>query len=240
MISVCQRSLKWTAAARGMLWALSLSSCATDPGAPNPGLERRQPILGAAAATEENVVLQWDEAALAAIRQTHPGPPQAARALAIAHTSMFDAWAAYDAVAVGTRLGGTLRRPAAERTLPNKERAVSYAAYRALVDLFPSQTPAFDALMANLGYAPNDFSTDVTTAVGIGNVAAAAVIAFRHHDGSNQLGDLHPGSYSDYNAYAPVNTPDHINDPNRWQPLRVSDGHGGTVIQTFTLPSGDG
>lgn len=163
MISVCQRSLKWTAAARGMLWAVSLSSCATDPGAPNPGLERRQPILGAAAATEENVVLQWDEAALAAIRQTHPGPPQAARALAIAHTSMFDAWAAYDAVAVGTRLGGTLRRPAAERTLPNKERAVSYAAYRALVDLFPSQTPAFDALMANLGYAPNDFSTDVTT-----------------------------------------------------------------------------
>jgi len=58
----------------------------------------------------------------------------------------------------------------------------------------------------------------------------------RHHDGSNQLGDLHPGSYSDYTAYAPVNTPDHINDPNRWQPLRVSDGHGGTVIQTFIAP----
>jgi hypothetical protein len=236
MVTAWERTLKRTAAAGGMLWAVSLSSCATDSSAPNPGLELRRPILGAAATTEENVLLKWDEAALAAIRQTRPGPPQAARALAIAHTSMFDAWAAYDAVAVGTRLGGTLRRPAAERTLPNKERAVSYAAYRALVDLFPSQTPAFDALMANLGYPPNDFSTDVTTAIGIGNAAAAAVIAFRHHDGSNQLGDLHPGSYSDYTGYAPVNTPDQINDPNRWQPLRVSDGHGGTGIQTFVAP----
>lgn len=218
-----------------MLWAVSLSSCATDPGAPNPALELRQPILGAPATREDNVLLQWDDAALAAIRHVHPGPPQVARALAVIHTSIFDAWAAYDAVAVGTRLGGMLRRPATERTLQNKERVVSYAAYRALVDLFPSQAPTFDALMANLGYAPNDTSTDVTTATGIGNVAAVAVIAFRHHDGSNQLG-VHPGGYSDYTGYAPVNTPDQINDPNRWQPLRVSDGQGGTVIQTFVAP----
>ena len=38
-------------------------------------------------------------------------------ALALAHTCIYDAWAAYDRTAVGTRLGGTLRRPARERRL---------------------------------------------------------------------------------------------------------------------------
>jgi hypothetical protein len=101
MVTVWRRPFKWMAAAGGTLWSVSLSSCATDPSAPSPGLEPHQPVLGAAETNEENAVLQWAEATLADIRQAHPGPPQAARALAIAHTSMFDAWATYDAVAVG-------------------------------------------------------------------------------------------------------------------------------------------
>jgi hypothetical protein len=52
---------------------------------------------------------------------------------------MFDARAAYDARALGTRYGGTLRRPAPERTLENKNKAISFAAYATLVDLFPSR-----------------------------------------------------------------------------------------------------
>ncbi len=59
---------------------------------------------------------------------------------------------------------------------------------------------------------------------------------FRHGDGSNQLGDLHPGAYSDYTGYQPVNTPDHINDPNRWQPLRFSDGQGGFAVPGYIGP----
>ena len=54
---------------------------------------------------DDNVVLQWNAVALQAIRDTAPAPPVAARALAITHTAMFDAWAAYDRKAVGTRLG---------------------------------------------------------------------------------------------------------------------------------------
>jgi hypothetical protein len=50
-----------------------------------------------------------------------------ARALAVCHTCVFDAWAAYDRVAVGTRLGGELRRPPRERTLANKSKAISFA-----------------------------------------------------------------------------------------------------------------
>ncbi len=161
-----------------------------------------------------------------------------ARALAVLHTCIYDAWAAYDSTAVGTRLGGTLRRPAAERTLANKNEAISYAARAALVDLFPGPTEAakFNDLLASLGYDPTNTSTGTSTPSGIGNVAAQAVLAFRHGDGSNQVGDLHPGSYSDYTGYAPVNDPDHINDANHWQPLRVSDGHGGSVVQKYIAP----
>jgi hypothetical protein len=50
---------------------------------------------------------------------------------------------------------------------------VSFAAYRALVDLFPTQTAAFTAVMASLGYDPANSSTDITTPAGVGNVAAA-------------------------------------------------------------------
>jgi len=185
---------------------------------------------------QESVILRWDEAELTAVRDAHIGPPMVARALAVAHTAMFDAWAAYDARAVGTRLGGSLRRPSSERTNENKEKAVSFAAYRALVDLFPSDKPNFDALMQNLGFDHNDASTDVTTPAGIGNTAAAAVIAFRHHDGSNQLGDLAPGSYSDYTGYKSVNSPTEVVDPNRWQPLLVQDATGATVAQTYIGP----
>ena len=62
------------------------------------------------------------------LRDSRLGPPMVARALAIVHTCMYDAWAAYDRAAVGTRLGGGLRRPHGQRTLPNKVRAISFAA----------------------------------------------------------------------------------------------------------------
>ncbi len=57
--------------------------------------------------------------------------------LAIIVTSMYDAWAAYDDKAVGTRLNDKLRRPKSEHTQSNKEKAIAYAAYRAMLDLFP-------------------------------------------------------------------------------------------------------
>ncbi|MGZ5544659.1 MAG: DUF6851 domain-containing protein, partial [Limisphaerales bacterium] len=184
----------------------------------------------------DSLVTDWNAATLQAIRITKPGPPMVARMLAVVQTCEYEAWAAYDANAVGTRLGASLRRPAAERIEANKQKAISYAAYRALADLFPTQKPMADSLMLSMGFDPNDATTDTSTPAGIGNVAATTVLEFRHHDGANQLGDLHAGAYSDYSGYTPVNTPDQIVDPNRWQPLRVSDGHGGYIIQKFVAP----
>ncbi len=188
----------------------------------------------------KSVVRSITDLAHASVIALKPNPPVTARMHGIISTCMFDAWAAYDATAVGTQLKGTLRRPAAERTDVNKQKAVAFAGYRALVDLFPSRKTTFDAAMVSLSYDPTDVSTDTTTPSGIGNTVAAAVVAFRHTDGSNQLGDLHAGTYSDYTGYAPKNAPDTNNpatnvvaDPDHWQPLLVSNGNGGFTVQPF-------
>ena len=82
------------------------------------------------AAGGDSAVLRWNEAALAAIRATRPAPPVAARALAILHTAIFDAWAPFDVVAVGTAgasWGAVARRTASQRTAEHKRAAVSAA-----------------------------------------------------------------------------------------------------------------
>jgi hypothetical protein len=105
-----------------------------------------------AAPTKTNVVLRWNDALLEAVRATKMAPPITARALAITHTAMYDAWTPYTKRAKPTRPGP--RRPQGECTLANKSEAISHAAYAALVDLFPSQKVSFDGLMKDLGYAP--------------------------------------------------------------------------------------
>src|SRR5260370_28552595 len=135
-------------------------------------------VLGQTTASD-NVVLSWNAAALQGVRDSRIGPPMVARALAIVHTCVFDAWAAYDKRAIGTRLGDRLRRPTRERTLANKNEAISFAAYRALVDLFAvDKATVFDPLMIRSGYDPKTLTTDPSTPAGIGNVACAAVLAF--------------------------------------------------------------
>jgi hypothetical protein len=179
------------------------------------------------------VVAQWNVALLDAISQSPFGAPIVARAIAITHTCMYDAWAAYDSSAVGTRLGGALRRPAAERTAANKRKAVSYAAYVALSDLYADQRADFKARLRSLGYSPADSGVDPASPSGIGIAAARAVLAFRHQDGSNQLGHK---PYSDTTHFHSPNTWNHLSDPNLWQPLRLPDGSGRLVVQKYLGP----
>ncbi len=187
-----------------------------------------------------SVISQWNDAALQGVRDAKLGAPMAARTLAIVHTCIYDAWAAYDERAVGTQLRGALRRPPSERTLANKRSAISYAAFRALEDVLPvDKDSVYVPLMKRLGYDPKDHSTDIETPTGIGNVACAAVLEFRHHDKSNQLGDLAQGPYSDWSGYLPVNAPGTVParaaaaDANHWQPLTYVDSNGNLVLQRF-------
>jgi hypothetical protein len=180
-------------------------------------------------------------------RESRLGPPMVARALAIVHTCVYDAWATYDRVALGTRLGDELRVGPSGRTLANKSGAISFAAYRPLLDLFPaSRSTVLDPLIAELGYDPSDESSGADTPAGIGNLAARAVLEFRRRDGANQLGDepggVPGGTYSDYTGFRPANEPMDltaafdratVHDPDRWQPLRYRDATGTPVTPSF-------
>jgi hypothetical protein len=180
-----------------------------------------------ARAADDSRVLLWNEQTLESIRRLPPGPTRAARALAIVHTAIYDAWAAYDPVAVDTRqrLRATpeLRQPATERTQDNKEKAVSFAAYAALVDLFPARQSIFrDYMESPVAEGGLDYrvdGSDTSTAATVGTLAAQAVLDYRHNDGSNQL-----NGYADPcepACYQPVNTWDKILEADRWQPLCV-------------------
>ncbi|HUS66880.1 MAG TPA: vanadium-dependent haloperoxidase [Kofleriaceae bacterium] len=160
-------------------------------------------------------------------------PTIISRQMAIAVTAMYDAWAAYDERAVGTRLGGALRRPPAERTLAAREKAISYAMYRALVDLFPSERDWLADQMRALGQDPNDDSLDRATPQGIGNTAAEAVLAYRADDGANQRGTE---PYGDTTGYAAVNPADRIVDPDRWQPIPFIMADGSTKTLGYLTP----
>lgn len=156
-------------------------------------------------------------------------PTILSRQMAITATAMYDAWAAYDESAVGTMLGGKLRRPAAERTLENKEKAIAYAMYRACLDQFPRFEEYLTSEMSKMGYDPSDNSEDLTTPQGIGNHVSRVLIEYRHNDGANQLGNEQGSNgepYSDYTMYRVVNPNDKIVDPDRWQrlPFTMDDG----------------
>ena len=108
---------------------------------------------------------------------------------------------------------------------------------------FPlDRTAVFDPLMARLGYDSNDTSVDTTKPSGIRNVACAAILDFRHKDGSNQLGTLTSSGvpYVDYIKYIPVNPPTVVPvnpftviDVNHWQTLQCYDASGTFVTQKF-------
>src|SRR5438445_11612348 len=85
-------------------------------------------VLGQTSASD-NVVVRWNAAALQGVRDSRIGPPMVARALAIVHTCIFDAWPAYDKRAVGRMFGAELRGRKSARTFGKKHESMNFAAY---------------------------------------------------------------------------------------------------------------
>lgn len=206
---------------------------------------------GGEPAFEPSVVVRWNQTALEAIRNSPPRPTVNSRALFLLHASMYDAWTAYSPVASSTQLGGLLRRPVAEHSEANKRAAASYAAYGALLRLFPAyeaSSGAFSARMASLGL-PTDQATlasrDPVTPAGIGNIAAETLLEARLNDGSNQAGNYAETVSATYpTPYRPVNSADPAAesslgrpafDPARWQPLRVPNGKATDPLTGFPV-----
>jgi hypothetical protein len=168
-----------------------------------------------------------------------PRPTVTSRILALTWTAIFDAWTRYDDKASPMFLLNVERRPESQRTLANKEIAITYAAYRTMQEYYFSDTAMLRKKMIEFKLDPNNNSLDPETPAGIGNLAAKAVIESRLDDGSNQRGAIanSDGSlYADYTGYNPVNTADQLTDISRWQPKYFSDGNGGKFAPQCLTP----
>jgi len=134
-------------------------------------LERRQPLAA-------NVVLEWNETALATIRVERTPPPPASRALAITHIAMYDAITAID------RRFTPYQVALVASPLTSREAAVASAAHRALTALFPAHQAAFDRqLTSSLAAVPDGVAETLGVALGVR--AANAILAARADDGWN-------------------------------------------------------
>jgi len=192
---------------------------------------------------KHNLAYHWGDIAITCTaRDTEkfrPRPTVTSRYLGLIWTAVFDAWSRYDTKAIPVYLTNVNRRPLQEQTLHNKEIAISYAAYRTMMEYFPTDSVLLRISMEQLGFDPDNASLDVNTAVGIGNLAAKTVIENRYVDGSNQKGQT-PGSdgkpYSDYTGYIPVNSADTLKDLKHWQPKYFSDGKGGKFAPACLTP----
>lgn len=173
---------------------------------------------------EMSIARIWNETALSAIRIDFPNPGVHARNLFHLSAAMWDAWAAYDPVAVGY----LHRETAASTDIPAARReAISYAAYRLLSSRYQRSVNAsasqllIDFLMEDLGY-PTDFtSLEGDSPAALGNRVASALLSWSATDGS-----LEGDNYRDF-SYRPANpaldlsrSGTILQNPNRWQPLR--------------------
>lgn len=187
-------------------------------------------LLPVSSAQAVTVASDWIGAATQGVRNQPQGPTVASRLYGILGTAMYDAWSAYEATPISTVLGDTLQRPTSENTQANKQEAISFAAYRVLTELLPTQTANLTARMNSLGYNPNNTSTDTTTAAGIGNTIAATLMNARRNDGSNQL-----NNYVDTIGYSTPNTPTQVVNIELWTPESVPIDSG-SALQRYLTP----
>jgi PAP2 superfamily len=127
-----------------------------------------------------DVVTDWNNAALDAIRAGNTAPPIASRSLAILHASI------YDAVNGIARTHEPYLVQSAVSSSASREAAASAAAHDTLVNLFPARTSTFDALHAAiLAAIPN--GPQKTAGIVWGEFVANQILAARANDGSDAI-----------------------------------------------------
>ncbi len=191
------------------------------------------------ATAEPSIARVWDEEILTAIRIDKPHPPVHARNLFSLSAAMYDAWAAYDATAVGYAYRA---KHIAANVAAARREAISYAAYRVLKERYAlsvkatNTLPALDARMTALGYDIGNVSRDTSTPAGVGNSVYDAVHNRFINDGSLQSNGYKDPGYTSVNGFLNTglggtqdadevsgNTFNTLFDVNRWQPLKVAN-----------------
>jgi PAP2 superfamily len=139
-----------------------------------------------------DVVTDWNNAALDAIRAGSTAPPIASRSLAILQISIYDAVNGID------RKHEPYLVQSAVPASASREAAASAAAHEALVNLFPASVSTFDALHAAILAAIPDGPEKVAGIVW-GEFVSNQILAARSNDGSDAIvpppGGSDPGDW---------------------------------------------
>ena len=174
-----------------------------------------------------SVARHWNEALLDAVRRDLPAPTVHARNLYHTSGAMWDAWAAYDAGAVGVFVNEDAEAADIDDA---RDETISYAAYRILEARYidsigASDTiPQFDQLMADLCYPIDVTSTDGETPAALGNRIAKVILEAGSGDGSNEAEGYVSDDYQPVNEALTVDASGTVMlDPNRWQPLQIEE-----------------
>jgi hypothetical protein len=134
-----------------------------------------------------DIVIHWNDVALAAFRTDRTPPPIASRALAIMHAAIYDSVNAID------RTHEVYAVDVLASPLASREAAVAAAAERTLSTLFPAQAGTFAAqLEASLGTVADGLAEDRGVALGVH--VADEMLALRADDGSGAVVPYTPGT----------------------------------------------
>jgi hypothetical protein len=129
----------------------------------------------------DDMVLLWNEAALAAIKEDHTPPPVAARNLAVLHAAIYDAVNAID------RTHTVFHVNAVAPPGASVEAAAAGAAHRVLNQLYPKQAKRFDAALTDsLAGVPD--GPALNGGLALGDSVAAKMLAWRAGDGEGRKG----------------------------------------------------
>src|SRR5438094_9413699 len=127
-----------------------------------------------------DVVTDWNNAALDAIRAGNTSPPIASRSLAILHASI------YDAVNGIARTHERYLVPSVAPASASRPAAASAAAHKTLVNLFPASASSFDALYAAILATIPD-GPHKRAGIIWGEFVATVILAARDHDGHDAV-----------------------------------------------------
>ncbi|OYD45092.1 hypothetical protein CHU00_13385 [Sphingobacterium cellulitidis] len=190
--------------------------------------------------SDKPLVLKWNQLTLEAIKLTKSPATIAARALAMVHTAMYDAWSVYDSCAISTTTANYIKFPKQHCAKEHIRKSFSYAAYQVLMHLFWFRLPAehkniFRDFMCQSEYDPDIKCLDIEKPEGIGKLIAKLVIEQHYGDGSNPLGSLKMPRFSDYTGYKPINSADQLINLSHWQPLKKVKADHECKVQRFAL-----
>jgi hypothetical protein len=144
-------------------------------------------FFGLTSNLHSNVVTEWNEAALSAIRQSNTSPPAASRNLAILHVSIFDA---VNGIA---RTYDRYHATGQVSSSASKEAAAATAAHVVLTSLYPSLDAEFDQLYDQQLSAIAD-GPQKTAGINWGNSVADQILELRSDDGSADTVVYTPGT----------------------------------------------